>query len=231
MESLLSVTLSEDDKKDIFTEALLGSLYFEVISDRLAEIPEAHRQTFNWIFQDPEATTGSWSSFKDWLKEGSGIYWIMGKAGSGKSTLMKFLIEDKRTKNLLLKPSRPVVVANFFFWNSGGDLQKSKAGLLRSLLHQCLTQQPLLAIKVFSERWRHFRSLVEKTDSSWNGEHSLPSLIRAFKRLGTQISLQTRFCFFIDGLDEYNGNHEDVVNLFNQSLHHRILECVFPADR
>jgi len=55
---------------------------------------------------------------------------------------------------------------------------------------------------------------VEKTDSSWNGEHSLPSLIRAFKRLGTQNILKARFCFFIDGLDEYNGNHEDVVNLF-----------------
>ncbi len=142
MESLLSVTLSEDDKKDLLTEALLGSLYFEVISDRLQEIPEAHRQTFNWIFQDPKETKGSWSSFKDWLMDGSGIYWVKGKAGSGKSTLMKFLVEDKRTKMLLLDESRPVTVANFFFWNAGGDLQKSKAGLLRSLLHQCLEQQP-----------------------------------------------------------------------------------------
>jgi putative ribosome biogenesis GTPase RsgA len=29
--------------------------------------------------------------FADWLENDGGIYWIAGKAGSGKSTLMKYL--------------------------------------------------------------------------------------------------------------------------------------------
>lgn len=33
-------------------------------------------------------------SIAEWLESGSGVYWISGKAGSGKSTLMKHLFWD-----------------------------------------------------------------------------------------------------------------------------------------
>jgi DNA helicase HerA-like ATPase len=37
----------------------------------------------------------------------TGIFWIFGKPGSGKSTLMKYLVEDQRTHDLLQKWAGP----------------------------------------------------------------------------------------------------------------------------
>jgi ABC-type thiamine transport system ATPase subunit len=53
------------------------------MDNREERILEAHEKTFRWIFKD--------SPFKHWLesKTGSNLFWISGKAGSGKSTLMK----------------------------------------------------------------------------------------------------------------------------------------------
>jgi ABC-type molybdenum transport system ATPase subunit/photorepair protein PhrA len=36
-------------------------------------------------------------SFVDWLEKGDGIYWINGKGGSGKSTLVNYVTTDSRT--------------------------------------------------------------------------------------------------------------------------------------
>ncbi|RYP38019.1 hypothetical protein DL766_001201 [Monosporascus sp. MC13-8B] len=44
----------------------------------------------------------SWDSFIEWLKSDNDIYWIRGKAGSGKSTLVKFILSNPRTKNSIL---------------------------------------------------------------------------------------------------------------------------------
>ncbi|RYP51293.1 hypothetical protein DL769_010831 [Monosporascus sp. CRB-8-3] len=42
----------------------------------------------------------SWDSFIEWLKSDNDIYWISGKAGSGKSTLTRFILSDPRTKTI-----------------------------------------------------------------------------------------------------------------------------------
>lgn len=46
----------------------------------------------------------------------------------------------------------PVLVATFFFWNSGTQEQRSQVGLLRSLLFQILHHQPALMHLVFPEK-------------------------------------------------------------------------------
>jgi hypothetical protein len=55
--------------------------------------------TFGWVFSNEESQS-SWSSFVEFLENEDVMrpYWIRGKAGSGKSTLMKFLVSDPRTK-------------------------------------------------------------------------------------------------------------------------------------
>jgi hypothetical protein len=75
---------------------LLQSLLFPTIIERFEGVVEAHSSTFAWLFQDPRAGAQAgkdklWSDFPDWLRNGSGIYWINGKAASGKSTLMKYI--------------------------------------------------------------------------------------------------------------------------------------------
>ncbi|TKA83739.1 hypothetical protein B0A55_00086 [Friedmanniomyces simplex] len=76
--------------------------------------------------------------FKVWLESGLGIFWINGKAGSGNSTLMKFLADHEQTMDMLRGWASPkaLVMASFYFSNSGTMMQKSQEGLLQSLLLQ-----------------------------------------------------------------------------------------------
>ncbi|KAF4872946.1 hypothetical protein CGCSCA1_v007956 [Colletotrichum siamense] len=74
-----------------------------------------------------------------WLQGDSrDLYWISGKPGSGKSTLMKFLVNDKRTKVALRSwRSQPEIISHFL-WKPGTRLQNDLNGMLCSLLHQTL---------------------------------------------------------------------------------------------
>lgn len=106
------------------------------MTDQYEDVNEVHPNTFEWAFKSSTDVQRPWSNLSDWLKTGDGVYWVCGKAGSGKSTLMKCLYDDKRTKRLLTQwvDNQPLCLATFFFWNSGPRQQKSQTGLLRSLL-------------------------------------------------------------------------------------------------
>lgn len=43
----------------------------------------------------------SWDNFQEWLLSESNTYWISGKPGSGKSTLVKFLVTSNHTQTTL----------------------------------------------------------------------------------------------------------------------------------
>src|SRR5215469_13306684 len=80
-----------------------------------------------------------------------------GKAGAGKLTLMKFLSDDPRTPEAVDHwgkfANADVVLAKFFFWNSGTDMQKSIKGLLQSVMHEILRKCPSLIPIIASSRW------------------------------------------------------------------------------
>lgn len=101
---------------------------------RYEQIDQNLGNTFSWAFETRSI------GLSQWLREGKGIFWINGKPGSGKSTLMKFLLNDNRTQELLnhwrSKPGH--IIAKFFFHHRGTHLQKSFEGLLGSLLSQLL---------------------------------------------------------------------------------------------
>jgi ABC-type lipoprotein export system ATPase subunit len=65
--------------------AFLESLRFPSMGDRESAVVKAHQKTFEWIFED------SSSDFVELLKAGTDTFWIQGKAGSGKSTLIRFI--------------------------------------------------------------------------------------------------------------------------------------------
>ncbi|KAE8448726.1 hypothetical protein EG329_008941 [Mollisiaceae sp. DMI_Dod_QoI] len=124
---------------------------------RMEVIAKAHEDTLQWIFKEPEAIHKPWDSFVQWLRKGGGIYWINGKAASGKSTLMKYISDHPTTmKNLNIWLSnfeystRQLVTGRFFFWNSGILEQRSQTGLLRSLLYEILNAQKDLIPGVFA---------------------------------------------------------------------------------
>jgi hypothetical protein len=124
--------------------------------DRYDIIKTAHKSTFEWIFQDSQETETPWDSLNQWLRSESSLYWISGKAGSGKSTLVKFLTQDNRFRAALKLWSgeKALIVASHYFWNPGDTLQKSQEGLLHTLLLRVLEQQPSLAPILFPERYK-----------------------------------------------------------------------------
>ena len=183
------------------SQRLLDSLHFPDIHCRQEQIADAHSETFQWIFEASPSSIRPWDNFVEWLENGEGTYWINGKLGSGKSTLMSYICQDPRTSAALAKWAGIGVIApKFFFWNPGSLLQKSAEGLLRSLIYQILRERPDLAPLVASggplETWTDRR------------------LHTSFRRITQDSSLRrSKLCFFIDGLDEFAGDQSLLIDL------------------
>ncbi|KAJ0115843.1 hypothetical protein J7T55_004012 [Diaporthe amygdali] len=209
-------------------QEVLTSLHYKVMKTRYESIPEAYQQTFDWIFKASRSSSvGSKTTFRSWLKSKSGIFWITGKAGSGKSTLMKFLGSHERTSRALKSWAAPdaCVIANFYFWSLGTELQKTQEGLLRSLLFEVLRQSPDLMPTVCPDRWRS--SQISGARNSLITSWTLSELRETITRLSQANGLSKRFCFFIDGLDEYSGNHLEITKILRElSSSQNIKICV-----
>lgn len=125
------------------SQAILRWLSFTQVHWRHDAVPEAYRETFSWIFETHHESQ-AWDYFTAHLEQDVGSpYLVNGKAGSGKSTLMKLIVNDSRTRNLLGRwaGQDPLVILTFF-WDLGTTLQKSHAGLLRALLYTVLERLP-----------------------------------------------------------------------------------------
>jgi len=220
-----------------FKGAILQSLRFPTIYSRRLDIPDAHARTFDWIYREPMLEGTLWSIFSQWLRQDSGIYWVNGKAGSGKSTLMRFIHEDKRTIELLGQwggSADMVTMAGFFFWNGGTPDQCSQLGLLRSLLHEILSRRPELIPSVFPERWQVFEKmeLLDRQSAKFkmfitaeeDYRRSLSQLTQAFQRLLKQNLGYV--CLFIDGVDEYQGDPVDTISFFRLVVSLKLKICL-----
>lgn len=145
--------LNEDDEERV-CQRILQIMRYPEIHSRRESIERAYAQTFEWIFDSPPQEE-KWSSFVDWLENSEPLYWITGKAGSGKSTLVKLLIDDARTIHHL-RSGAPlgyeVFRSAFYFWCSGTEMQMSQEGLLRTLLHNALTRLDYLRPIIFANR-------------------------------------------------------------------------------
>lgn len=187
---------------DAHRKAVMDSLFFPDIHSRQETIKEAHRNTYQWIFETNSQQTQSWSNFAEWLQNGQGIYWISGKAGSGKSTLMNYVFAEERTTEALKiwAGKRELLTPTFFFWNAGSTLQKSTGGLLRSLLYQLLEQRPSLVSVA-----------TESPIATWTDARLSKTLLELIR----QTLCDDAICFFIDGLDEFQGYQRDLIDLIS----------------
>jgi hypothetical protein len=80
---------AESTLRTFVGENILHQLRYPAMTSRYEDVIEAHPKTFEWAFCDSTAEQCSWSNLSQWLRQGNSVYWICGKAGSGKSTLMK----------------------------------------------------------------------------------------------------------------------------------------------
>lgn len=209
-----------------FEEVALNSLAFSVMPHRESEVAVAEAATFDWIFFKPQHRQQSWSDFDHWLIdknfESPRLYWINGKAGSGKSTLMKHLARHQKTQSALQvwAGSTKLLLSSFFFWHSGHGLQRSQVGLLRALLYGCLKgHRELIPIVLSGTENMNANDLVDY----W----TLARLQDAFERLVSQNLFDIKFVFFIDGLDEYSGSHGEIAGILKQvSQRSNVKVCV-----
>lgn len=140
---------------------LAKALRFKEMDTRHNDIKRPDKSTFEWIWErTPETIDGKakWSSFPDWLESNDQqTYWITGRPGSGKSTLMRFVEGHPKLQEHLASfgdPNLPLHVWTFYAWNIGSnDAQKSIEGLTRSILVQGLASMPELVPLVLPRRW------------------------------------------------------------------------------
>lgn len=157
---LAEARIADERLRTIVTTELLESLRFQEITERFEAVDENHAKTFDWIFQPIQHTTQykegrRWGDFGLWLQSATGIYWINGKAGSGKSTLMKYIVDHYKTSSLLQSwaGDAKLCIGEFFFWNSGSRQQRSQTGLFRSLLYKILAHSPELVPILLPAQW------------------------------------------------------------------------------
>ncbi|KAL2838588.1 hypothetical protein BJX68DRAFT_272530 [Aspergillus pseudodeflectus] len=222
-DELSSITARKAKKRT--QQQLIGLLSFPDLHDRDYRITNAHQDTFQWIFAGPnDRHPRKWRLFAPWLQGQESIYWITGKPGSGKSTLMKFLSKSQQTTaNLRVWAGNlPLVKVHFYFWNSGSLQQMSLDGLYRSIVHGILTEYPDLVPEAFPCRWKTW-TLFGQDLRDWNAQE----IHQAFRVLLAKSGHTYRLCLFIDGLDECEGPHDAFVEeLFSITKKHNVKLCL-----
>jgi len=198
------------DREISCRSSILQSLSFYQMNRRRNAVSRAHQQTFQWIFKYNDEHVAVWHNFLYWLTQGKTVmYWVSGKPGSGKTTLMRELDEQLRNQAVLKTwlGQSELLQASCYFWSSGTRDEKSLDGMLRSLLYQLLKERP---------------DLIEQT--TYNGsEHFITDVIKGMQRVSWEISElkkallafvyltthDSKLLLLIDGLDEYEGTDED----------------------
>lgn len=210
-------TLESLELNVVMDRRFLESLRFHRQPERHTLIPKAHQQTFSWIL-NPSRTDYEARQLYTWLqKKDRGIFWVSGKPGSGKSTLMKFVADNEETKRVLSAWSdgKKLIVASYYFWWSGTALQKSQEGLLRTLLYSIFQQCPdLIRLARDGLRASSDSSSLEEAETGASRSWTTEELHSVIKTVASQPDLPVKFCFFIDGLDEYDGDHKEICDIF-----------------
>ncbi|KAK3326017.1 hypothetical protein B0H66DRAFT_530023 [Apodospora peruviana] len=107
----------------------------------------------NWIFRDDSDPSRKTAHFSQWMKSDldSNLFWITGKAGSGKSMLVKYVSDFKSKgggattcRGYLTKwaGASTLITASFYFWASGAAIEGSQKAMFSSLLFQLLQETP-----------------------------------------------------------------------------------------
>lgn len=123
---------------------------------------------------------------------------------------MKYLVTHESTETALRAWSggKSLTIGKFFFWNAGTPMQKSLQGLLQSLLYEILRQQPEWISNLCPSRWSSDMAAFEP----W----TIAEIKAIICRLVNEELASSKFCFFIDGLDEYSGDPTEILDCLKE---------------
>lgn len=150
------------------------------------------------------------AKISEFLEYGNGVFFLRGKPGSGKSTLMKYLIEGRGKQEVHRKLQRwagqkCLIRVSAMFLLHGAPLQRSLEGFYRTLLFEILCQCPEPEHELFPKA-----SELELPGDSYASSLRLETLKEAWQIL---VSIKDhdkiKICVSIDGLDEMERNSGD----------------------
>lgn len=207
--------------RDQSIRLLLSSLEYPGMQDREDAIPDAHESTFKWAFE--KGSDEKWISLREWLESDDKLYWVTGIPASGKSTIMRYISRPisqpdeeyprSRSYKYLKRGAdeKRLIVATFYFWNSGLQMQTTQRGLLMTLLRQILYEIPDLLQLASPARWENLCLFGQKPN--W-GDFELRELlllcVRNLKHFNSTVA------FFVDGLDEFEGDPQELISMFKE---------------
>ncbi|RFU27200.1 hypothetical protein B7463_g9151, partial [Scytalidium lignicola] len=158
---------------------------------RFNEISTAYQESFRWLWNEGDSGPG----FVNWLQNGSGMYWISGKPGSGKSTLMKYIVEEPKTVECLRYASND---SHLLLLCHSLSAHSGSSDLIPAIL-------PFwnAAIKMV-----HYGTGQVKITAS-----DIENCLLAISR---QKNIEGTVCLFIDGLDECIGDWHQELQLLDR---------------
>ncbi|KAI0476311.1 hypothetical protein GGR56DRAFT_693683 [Xylariaceae sp. FL0804] len=172
---------------------ILNTLYYDAMMEREARIDWAYGQTCDWVF-DPKA-----SPLPAFLRSKDPTLWISGRAGYGKSTLMKYIWNSKRLRQELQASwaqGYDLFITNYFVSEGGNRILNTFPGFIRSMLYQILsTRRDLIRVA--------FPSFF---DGPWPPPvqfNAVENLSEGFNTLFSNPALKLKLFIMIDGIDEY----------------------------
>lgn len=216
--------------------SVLRHLYFDDMYKRMDSVTDATNETFDWLLADGGASSNTndaaqtsddedpgasnqWyeerrqksaAKISEFLEQGGGVFFLRGKPGSGKSTLMKYLTggRGKEEVNRKLRKwagQKKLAHVSTMFLLHGTPLQRSLEGFYRVFFFELLCQCPDFTDILFP------RQLTRKLpDNSYGSSFRVETLQEAWETL---ISFKqhdaVRICVSIDGMDELEGYSGD----------------------
>ncbi|OAA71385.1 hypothetical protein ISF_01936 [Cordyceps fumosorosea ARSEF 2679] len=209
--------------------AALAALQFYKLHERFDSITTAETDTFAWLLPGDEREAAlddhraaAKRAFLDWLDAGTGFFYVSGKPGAGKSTLMKFIYRSPefyeraqrgRWADTATTSSTTLVLGRFFFWKPGRPTQKSVSGMLRGLLCSVLEAQPAIAAAAMPELCASL--LTTDGDDAAVAAVSDEDVKMAFQNMLSALARSKKYALLlvVDGLDELEGDHGALLTL------------------
>lgn len=187
-------------------EKILKSLRYGKMGVRYQQIHECYPQTYEWALRDASGCQRNGASgtvdsspfeLVSWLRSDSPQFWITGKPGAGKSSLMKHIVRSPKTTEYLKVWNQKVFILHNFIWKAGEEIEHSLSGLMCSLLHQILHMHRSVYDFLKSTQGQEIVQQPLMSDHQW--------LPRTLKSITAQLAL-TR---------ESWAEHDDVGKLFH----------------
>ncbi|OKL58590.1 hypothetical protein UA08_06084 [Talaromyces atroroseus] len=193
-----------DESTTVCDNDILKSLAFSQMLDRRCSIRKPHTSTCNWILET--------DAYKHWLQQSTGIFWLKGKPGAGKSTIMRFLYN--RLRGECRRSPEKGIALEFFFCARGGELQRIPLGMLRALLNQLFRQDPT-ARQCIREQYEEKSSAFGYGERTWTWQ---PQELEVLLQDAIVTAAQTQpVTIFIDALDEAGAQFlSGLANYINQ---------------